>query len=734
MNPFRRKRGDEGEGPPPSEDNAEAPTSTNYLSFQDTTAGSNQNAGETDALREPRRRLFGGRRSSSGDATQYRGFSTSIHDMFQTPETERVDCCALTCCGIFQSDRDRYFLQGVTPPSLTRRLWLHIVFPIFLFSIAGFAAFRIPDARVNNAFTTAALFLFVSYLILQCAKGRAKRIEIRKDLLWTKAQLLDQRRQNLSVILEQDRPDDHGEDQEYYLGQTRWDFAAAHPCFCGCYSEDRLVSQIIREDDSTERNVCTRLWEWFCPPCCGMHFQCCGVCALAQEGREMETALLPRSYLRVDYITMQPYADYYPAIYRARHRATSDENDGSTEQGHSSSPRLSRLSVQLLQVLTTLTFFLIIWTLTGRIFWDHVTQANIPAWRLFQWPDMLVFCITWIHAVGLLTLFVYLVNRPKASEVSLDALIKFFASGFCLSTSLAVFWEVSLGIIVKMFVSLSLALAGVDISDRPGTQMKHLNDMGQAVTNNGNGDFLETFGKDHPVFYTLYLFVASFFLAAFVEEMCKYFGYRMVEHPDFLSRREMEDAMHVVYGEFEEDNPEERRRERHEFSKQRQSHQSHGAAVTIAMVAVAMGFTCCENLVYVFIYSGSSLKLELSVLLARSFFPVHPLAAALQSIGVVERDIEGRRPSYLGRIVAPAVIFHGAYDFLLLLIDFLSRKDGNYSEDDSDGPQWPVLLSFSSSIVLVLGTLKYYTQRAKNQRNRLADMDRGEAAVRSNLI
>jgi len=34
--------------------------------------------------------------------------------------------------------------------------------------------------------------------------------------------------------------------------------------------------------------------------------------------------------------------------------------------------------------------------------------------------------------------------------------------------------------------------------------------------------------------------------------------------------------------------------------------ESVGAAITVAMVAVAVGFACCENLVYIFLYNGSS--------------------------------------------------------------------------------------------------------------------------------
>lgn len=727
-----------------AEENA-AGTTANYLSFQDN-GGEYIEDDQANGLREsPGRRFIGGVRRIARDAGvnnenasthPHRGFATSIHDMFQSHETERIDCCAMTCCGMMQSDRDRYFLQGVAPPSLLRRLWLHIVFPCFLFSIAGYAAMNIPDNRINNLFTTGTLLLMIYYLVLQCSKGRAKRIEIRKDLLWTKAQVLDQRRQNLSVILEQERPDDHSEEQEYYLGQRRRDFYAAHPCLCHCYVEDRLAQRDISDaDESGQASMCTRIWEWFCAPCCGMHLQLCGVCALAQEGREVETALLPSSYLRVDYITMQPYADYYPAIYEARHQGSPEDNDEAAEDAptQSSWPRLSRLSVQILQVLATLVVFLAVWAFAGRLFWKYVLTANIPAWRLFGLSDMVVFFVTWAQALGLLGLFVWLANRYKDAEISWDALIKYYAAGFCLSTTMAIFWEVSLGLIVRILVNLCLALAGVDLTERPGTQATFSQKFGQALGDNNSRNFLQTYGNDHPVFFTLYLILASFALAAFVEEMCKYYGYRMVEHPDFLSKRELEDAMNVVHGENEED-PDASRQERHDFSKQRRSLQSHGAAVTVAMVAVAMGFTCCENLVYVFVYSGSSLEMELQVLLARSFFPVHALAAALQSIGVVERDVEGRRTSRLGRIIGPAVLFHGCYDFLLLWIDFLAERHGIYADDDDDLIEWPVLLSFLSSLLVMASALWYYMQQSRKQRNRLIEMDRDESAVRSSLI
>ena len=84
------------------------------------------------------------------------------------------------------------------------------------------------------------------------------------------------------------------------------------------------------------------------------------------------------------------------------------------------------------------------------------------------------------------------------------------------------------------------------------------------------------------------------------------------------------------------------------------------------MVSVAVGFECCENLIYIFVYAPPSLGMELSTLLARSSLPVHPLCAAIQSVGVCQRRLEGDQKVGVGRIVSPAVILHGSFDFVLM--------------------------------------------------------------------
>ena len=45
--------------------------------------------------------------SEDDDDYDYRGFNTSIADMYRYPDKERVDCCSIACFGCLQADRNR---------------------------------------------------------------------------------------------------------------------------------------------------------------------------------------------------------------------------------------------------------------------------------------------------------------------------------------------------------------------------------------------------------------------------------------------------------------------------------------------------------------------------------------------------------------------------------------------------------------------------------------------------
>lgn len=142
---------------------------------------------------------------------------------------------------------------------------------------------------------------------------------------------------------------------------------------------------------------------------------------------------------------------------------------------------------------------------------------------------------------------------------------------------------------------------------------------------------------------------------------------------------------------------------------------------------------------------SQSLGVEIETLIARSIFPVHPLCAAIQSIGVCKRDLEGQRGVGLGRIITPAILLHGSFDFVLMVAAYLQQvrniKEGN--DDDSDIPKEddsdavmtaediPTLV-FSFGMVAV-GYI-YYVWQSRAQTKRLIAMDRTSAVGESSSL
>jgi RsiW-degrading membrane proteinase PrsW (M82 family) len=353
----------------------------------------------------------------------------------------------------------------------------------------------------------------------------------------------------------------------------------------------------------------------------------------------------------------------------------------------------------------------------------------------FGLRNFVVFCATLLQAVAVMKI----VHWRHIKDISTDAIIKYFVSGFCLSTSLAIFFEVIVGLTMRLTMMILMQMGGIDVVQTVGFSFETsllspgFADIGlvkEVEDTTSYRDYLKIYGKDHPIVYTIYILINAFFLAATIEETCKYFGFRMIEHPDFLSRTELEEAAQVE----ETQNPQGRGSQT--FPNQGRTRESRGAAITVAMVATALGFACCENLVYIFIYGSSNFDVQVVILLARSIFPVHPIAAALQSIRVCERDLEKRPGLSLGWIIFPGVVFHGVYDFLLMWIDFLSTRNGNYVDDDDtmdsdDRADW---LSFVLSFVVMIGTLCYFFRESGRQRLRLRAMDQGSVVDQASLI
>lgn len=118
------------------------------------------------------------------------------------------------------------------------------------------------------------------------------------------------------------------------------------------------------------------------------------------------------------------------------------------------------------------------------------------------------------------------------------------------------------------------------------------------------------------------------------------------------------------------------------------------------------------------------------MLLLRSFLPLHPIAAALQSLGIVERDIEGR--GELGRAIIPAIVLHGVFDFAVMLPVVLatarSPPPATPEGDETESAEMQVgLLIFTSSLgfLFILLGLAYYFWQERKQRGRLNALQLG---------
>jgi hypothetical protein len=114
------------------------------------------------------------------------------------------------------------------------------------------------------------------------------------------------------------------------------------------------------------------------------------------------------------------------------------------------------------------------------------------------------------------------------------------------------------------------------------------------------------------------------------------------------------------------------------------------------MISTAVGLAFAENFIYVFFLSGSNTQEELAMLLLRSIFPVNALlCAGIQSIGVIKKFLEEGEASNnvgVGKIVFPAIMLHGSFDSILMLInsyvDIVSDMD-----DDGNNVYDPALVN-----------------------------------------
>lgn len=120
----------------------------------------------------------------------------------------------------------------------------------------------------------------------------------------------------------------------------------------------------------------------------------------------------------------------------------------------------------------------------------------------------------------------------------------------------------------------------------------------------------------------------------------------------------------------------------------------------------------------------------------RSCFPVHPICAAIQSVGICKRDVE-HDGTKLGQAILPAILLHGVFDFWLMLLaviafihapdipeqtlspGYVPPEEKGASQKDLDPPS---LSSLTVSFLVVAVGLVYYFWTSQQQRQRLDAM------------
>ena len=797
-------------------------------------------AAASTATTEPPRSTFliGG--SSNGNQQQQQQQQSADAANEIRLSNMRTDICSLSCFGIFQSDYTRYLFTHVRPPTLYKRSCLHIVTPLALFVLAGWCSGHIRNSYANSMVCTALVYCVMLWIITSCYRGRKKRVMVREEMLWRLARRerriaekknssgggglirrmiknavvaspttttnklyytaptnednvnggktnndnydnivttstsiergrwVDGRSTSIEddedyIYYSEDEWEYHAKNYDTSLGQTRWEMNCAHRTL-GCYPGEyyRDDDDNATADDIDDHDICTRIWKYIaypclpCIPCCnggrGFHVQICGLCAYAQEGREVNITL-PRHLRMIDYITMEPFITYYPHILELRTCAVSN-----FWEHWCALSELSKL------ILTTFKVILISLLILSISKW-------VGYWNI---SDMAVLFATFIQSFVVM----YFVHWGwHRFDLSIDAVVKYFACGFVLCSS-TVFTLEALGYALFM-LSVMIVKNPTQVQDSgyggvgggmggmkimmDGSHRRYLRYFGVSGSSHGRSltaesDVLDGYFIRHPMARIVYIFISCYLTTAIVEEICKYFAFIAVDHPDFCSEKELEKAKATLRFQLERDGEDDDDDDADETDDanggsvprirtklarrtnaatafnpalQRRPLTSIRAGVTVAMVAVAMGYACAENLFDIFITNGwrPSIGSEIATLFFKSMFPIHPIAAAIQSVYVCRRDIEKDTSFGLGRIVMPSVIFHGTYDFALMAISSSWQKEDNYFYNQGGNDSRIAIASLCVSwFIMIVGVL-YYMRISHVQYARLRGDCNGEHAM-----
>ena len=515
--------------------------------------------------------------------TTYRGgFATSICDLFSNPY-DRSSFCALVCCGIFLQHRTRYILHGGNLPAPRM---LSVRLPILVVALVVTFSLLIHGHPIS----------FIVLVSVLSIRGTLLRMKIRQQIMQSVVPEHRRRVQNLALYSVDDNNSNNNDEDGCCCNSCCTHHRRAHRC-CAIVPVDVIYEPIVvvstvlsdqqplddnhnNNDDHTrqrsndthhhhhhhhdnnnnnnnKKDSCYYLWRFLAASCCGScgcWCNCCGVCATAQEDREMRRHY-PRDKFMMDYITMQPYADYYPAIQALRDESGGASSSSSSGLWWTHFGAMSKLSVSLCRLM-------------GLCLLVLLAVSAFHIFSNFRLVDLIVVFLTLFQAFAV----VYLVHwRNHRFDLSLDAVVKFFASGFILAASAAMMIELitetigDLGAVVLLLFSM---------------------DENEDISNETQEEIVE----DNLLVMVLVLFFRAFVTAALVEELTKFFCFWIVEHPDlsFIPQ----DPLNKTTGQDNNGDSEE------DEQIDAWDVNSKAAAVTVGMVTTAAGFACMENLLY----------------------------------------------------------------------------------------------------------------------------------------
>lgn len=553
--------------------------------------------------------------------------------------------------------------------------------------------------------------------------------------------------------------------------EDQYEGACSHT-LCGCYPIDDVTFEEVEDDVGVSddgifkrkksphhEDIVQRGFNCLMDICCGRlctcWFQCLSICALAQEAREMRLLVPPR-YQRIDFLTHQPFHEYQNYLNDLRRGWLGKGKRQIGVRPHWYA--LSRLSRYIL-----LTFLIATVSIVATLIFNP--------YAAFSWYDAVVLAVTFGQSFAVIFIVHWIFHR---SDLSMDAVIKLFAAGFLVAVPSAL-------IIEGLLVNLSLVSAW---------------SVYEVFASIGGDYFVDWVYAHWRSIWMIGELFNAYIVAAVTEELCKYYSFRAVEHPDLvfltgLNRfKQDEKAIEggVVKYPFAAHQVQELNRN-NSFDSQRsnisrsaktsgrkepkdtlihrtgtrddefdedesdvRTHRQRAMAITTGMISVAVGLACAENFIYVFVLGGvvgsshvdeeahSDILQEWIVLFFRSVFPVHALAAAMQSINMIRKFVEsdndnGHRIG-VGRIVLPAILLHGTFDAILMAINVYVETAWQYyieltkGDIDPNNPPYNVIAVntvawISISVVMLVGLIWYYREH-RNQRQRLLLLETAE--------